>query len=64
MKYTAVFMDITGNYLTRFFVASHDKRQAWEEISPQTSPNHRLLLIIPGEQLVYSQADFSLTNVA
>ena len=66
MKYTAVFMDATGNYLTKFFVASHDKDKAWEEILSKTSlePTHRLLLIMPGEQLVYSQADISFTQVA
>jgi len=64
MKYTAVFMDVTGKYLTRFFVTSHDKSQAWGDILSKTSPTHRLLLIIPGEQLVYSDADISFTSIA
>ena len=60
MKFTAIFMDIAGNYLTRYFIASHDKYQAWEDILSQTNETERLLLIVPGEQLVYSQADFAL----
>ena len=57
MKFTAILTDIAGNYLTRYFIASHDKNQAWEEILSQTKETERLLLIMPGEQLVYSQAD-------
>ena len=64
MKYTAVFMDVTGKYLTKFFVTSHDKNQAWADILSKTSPTHTLLLIMPGEQLVYSQVDISFTQVA
>ena len=64
MKYTAVFMDIAGNYLTKSFVTSHDKNKAWEDILSKMPPNHRLLLIMPGEQLVYSQVDISFTQVA
>jgi hypothetical protein len=60
MKFTAIFMDIAGNYLTRHFIASHDKNQAWEDILSQANETERLLLIVPGEQLVYSQADFAL----
>jgi len=57
MKFTAVFMDIAGNYLTKYFITSHDTNQAWEEILSQTAEPERLLLIIPGEHTVYSQAD-------
>ena len=64
MKFTAVFMDIAGNYLTKFFVTFHDESKAWEDILSKTSPTHRLLLIMPGEQLVYSQADISFTSIA
>jgi|18_taG_2_1085343.scaffolds.fasta_scaffold81709_1 hypothetical protein len=64
MRFTAIFMDIAGNYLTKFFVTCHDKNQAWKEILSQTPEGHSLVLIIPGEQLVYSQDDISLTNVA
>ena len=60
MKFTAILTDIAGNYLTRYFIASHDKYQAWEDILSQTNETERLLLIVPGEQLVYSQADVAL----
>ena len=64
MKFTAVFMDIAGNYLTKQFITSHDKNHAWEDILSQTRETERLLLIMPGEQTVYSQADIRFGNSA
>ena len=57
MKFTAIFMDIAGNYLTKYFITSHDKNEAWKEILSQVPETHRLVVIMPGQQLVYSQAD-------
>ena len=37
MKFTAIFMDIAGNYLTKYFVTHHDKSRAWEDILSQTA---------------------------
>ena len=62
MKFTAVFMDIAGNYLTKHFITSHDKNEAWKDILSQASETERLLLIVPGEQRVYSQADICFGN--
>ena len=64
MKFTAVFMDIAGNYLTKQFITSHDKNQAWKDIQSQTPEAERLLLIVPGEQTIYSQADIRFGNSA
>ena len=66
MKYTAVFIDgiAAGGYSTRSFITSHDKNIAWGEIESQTPTGLRLLFIIPGEQLVYSQADIRFGNSA
>ena len=58
MKYTAVFMSRnTAGYSTKSFVTHHDKNQAWKEILSQTPEGHTLILIMPGEQLVYCQDD-------
>ena len=58
MKYTAVFTNWGGRvYSTKFFVTHHDKNQAWKEILSQTPEGHTLILIMPGEQLVYCQDD-------
>ena len=57
MKFTAIFMDIAGDYLTKYFVTHHDKNKAWADILSQTPETQRLVLIIPGQQLVYSQTD-------
>ena len=58
MKYTAVFMNYVSRcYSTKYFVTQHDKSQAWKEILSQTPEGHTLILIMPGEQLVYSQDD-------
>jgi hypothetical protein len=62
MKFTAVFMDIAGNYLTKQFNTFHDKNHAWEDILSQTLKTERLLLIMPGEQTVYSQVDIRFGN--
>jgi hypothetical protein len=64
MKYTAVFIDglAPGGYATRFFIASHDKNVAWGEIESQVPVGLRLLFILPGEQLVYSQSDICFGN--
>jgi hypothetical protein len=64
MKFTAIFMDITGNYLTKYFATHHDKNEAWKEILSQTPEGQRLLLISPGEQLVFSQADICFGSSA
>ena len=66
MKYTAVFIDAmaAGGYSTRSFIASHDKNVAWGEIESQAPTGLRLLFIMPGEQLVYSQADICFGNSA
>jgi hypothetical protein len=66
MKYTAIFTnpDARAGYSTDYFVASHDKRTAWQEIVAQTPVGRRLLFIVPGEQIVYNPADTSLTEVA
>ena len=59
MKYTAIFIDglAEGGYSTRFFISSHDKNVAWRDIEQQAPVGLRLLFIVPGQQLVYSQAD-------
>ena len=57
MKFTAILMDIAGNYLTKYFVTHHDKNEAWKDILSQIPDTQRLILIVPGEQLVYSYAD-------
>lgn len=66
MKYTAIFIDPdnSAGYSTRFFVANPSKDIAWREIETQTPAGSRLLFILPGEQVVYSRADISLTEVA
>ena len=64
MKFTAIFMDLAGNYLTKHFITHHDKNQAWEDILSQTPDGHTLILIVPGQQLVYSQADMRFGNSA
>ena len=62
MKFTAIFLDLAGNYLIKYFVTCHDKNEAWKDILSQTPDNQRLLLIAPGQQLVYSQADICFGN--
>jgi hypothetical protein len=62
MKFTAIFLDLAGNYLIKYFVTCHDKTEAWKDILSQTPDHQRLLLISPGEQLVYSQADICFGN--
>tara|TARA_R110002020_G_scaffold256852_1_gene470515 strand:- start:1301 stop:1501 length:201 start_codon:yes stop_codon:yes gene_type:complete len=64
MKFTAIFKDNwKGSYLTKYFVTHHDKNQAWESIFSQTPENHTLIVIIPGEQLVYSHADIDFGSL-
>ena len=65
MKYTAIFInETTGKYSTQFFVTYHDKNEAWRQISSHTPSGHSLVLIMPGEHLVYSANDISATNAA
>ena len=65
MKYTAIFInDGTGGCFTKFFVTYHDKNEAWRDVLSQTPSGHTLLVIMPGEQLVHSASDISITNVA
>ena len=65
MRYTAVFLNWTvGGYTTKHFITHHDKNEAWKDISTQAPDGTRLLLIIPGEQTVYSEADISFATVA
>jgi len=65
MKYTAVFINqTTREYMTQFFVTHHDKNEAWKHILSQTPAPFTLVLLIPGEQRVYSQDDISFSSVA
>jgi hypothetical protein len=65
MKYTAVFINqTTKEYTTQFFVTSHDKNEAWNHILSETPSTFTLILLIPGEQRVYSQDDISFSSVA
>jgi hypothetical protein len=65
MKYTAVFTNReTKAYHTQYFVSSHDKNQAWQDILSQSCEGHDLILIVPGQQLVYSHIDIDFGNSA
>lgn len=66
MKYTAVFINGVAptGYTTKFFISSHDKQTAWEDIGTQTPTGWRLLFVIPGEQEIYTGSHISLTQVA